>query len=135
MPSRILLLTGDIEAPHLTEFLQAHNPSLVVEWTPTASALRDAVENMTAGTRLISMLTDVIVPADILSSLPGPSYNFHPGPPAYPGSHAAGFAIYEEATDFGVTLHEMAPNVDSGAIVEVRRFPIATDAKFTDSKL
>ena len=135
MPSRILLLTGDIEAPHLTDFLQAHNPSLVVEWTPTASALRDAVENMTVSTRLISMLTDVIVPADILSSLPGPSYNFHPGPPAYPGSHAAGFAIYEGATDFGVTLHEMAPDVDSGAIVEVRRFPIATDAKFTDVEI
>ncbi len=135
MPRRLLLLTGDIEAPHLTDFLTAHNPTLSVIWTPTSDALQKAVDEMTDDTRLVSMLSDVIVPAEILTALPGPSYNFHPGPPAYPGSHAAGFAIYEGATDFGVTLHEMAPKVDSGAIVEVRRFPIATDAKFMDVEI
>ena len=82
-----------------------------------------------AGTRLISMLTDVIVPENILSGLDGPAYNFHPGPPEYPGSHAASFAVYYDADGFGVTLHEMAAQVDSGPIIEVRRYDMPPTQK------
>ncbi|MGJ3260565.1 MAG: formyltransferase family protein [Rhodospirillales bacterium] len=85
-----------------------------------------------ADTRLVAFLTSVIVPAAYLEALPGPAYNFHPGPPEYPGSHVAGFAVYEGAATFGVTLHEMAAAVDSGPIVEVRRFPVEPAWKFQD---
>ncbi len=135
MPNRVLLLTGEIEAPHLSGLLTRANPELAVTWAPDAAALAAAAGGDVAGTRLIAMLTDVIVPAAILSALPGPSYNFHPGPPTYPGSHAAGFAIYEGAETFGVTLHEMAAAVDSGPIVDVRRFPIPPEAKFADLEI
>ena len=54
----------------------------------------------------------------------GARLNFHPGPPEYPGYGCNNFAIYEGALEYGVTCHHMAPRVDTGAIVEVLRFPV-----------
>lgn len=132
MPSRIILLTGEVEAPHLSEMLNKHSPGLAVDAVTDWAGLQAAISGELGGTRLVSFLSDVIVPADVLEGLDGPAYNFHPGPPEYPGSFVAGFAIYDGAAAFGVTLHEMAPAVDSGAIVDVRRFPIPDGAKFLD---
>lgn len=134
MPTRIILLCGDVEAPHLTGLLKRHNAALDVDWVNSPGALTMAADDLT-GTRLIAMLTDVVVPESILSRLDGPAYNFHPGPPEYPGSHAAGFAVYEDAATFGVTLHEMAARVDSGAIVEVRRFDMPSVKKFLNVEM
>lgn len=54
--------------------------------------------------------------------------NFHPGPPEYPGIGCNNFALYEGAKEYGVTCHHMAAQVDTGAIIAVKRFPIfATD--------
>ncbi len=135
MPNRIVLLTGDVEAPHLTRFLQHYNPELIVDWVDSLARLRMSFANGSAGCRLVALITDVIVPDDILSALDGPAYNFHPGPPEYPGSYAAGFAVYEGALSYGVTLHEMAAKVDSGPIVDVRRFDIGETAKFQDVEI
>lgn len=132
MPSRLILLTGEVEAPHLSEMLRKQVPSLVVDAVTDAPGLGAATAGGLAGVRLVSFLSDVIVPSAVLAELDGPAYNFHPGPPAYPGSFVAGFAIYDGASEFGVTLHEMAPAVDSGAVIEVRHFPIPEDAKFLD---
>ncbi len=132
MPSRLILLTGEVEAPHLSEMLQKQSSRLVVDAVTNAEGLNAATAGGLGGARLVSFLSDVIVPATVLIDLDGPAYNFHPGPPAYPGSFVAGFAIYDGAAEFGVTLHEMAPAVDSGAIVDVWRFPIPEDAKFLD---
>ncbi|MBO6518531.1 MAG: hypothetical protein JJ900_16725 [Rhodospirillales bacterium] len=133
MPKRIILLTGEVEAPHLRELLVRHADGLNVEPVFDANGLHAA---FAAGgieeTRLVAFLTSVIVPAGYLQALPGPAYNFHPGPPEYPGSYVAGFAIYEGAQEFGVTLHEMAVEVDTGPIVEVRRFPVEPGWKFQD---
>lgn len=135
MPQRIILLTGDVEAPHLTRFLCHYNAALQVDWVDSQPALIAAFDQGVANTRLIALLTDIIVPPTLLKALPGPAYNFHPGPPEYPGSYVAGFAIYEGAKTFGVTLHEMAEKVDAGAIVETRRFDIPEGAKFQDVEL
>lgn len=134
MPSRIILLCGDVEAPHLTGLLKRHNGELDVEWVNSFGSLTLAAGDLT-DTRLIAMLTDVIVPESILSRLDGPAYNFHPGPPEYPGSHAAGFAVYDDAADFGVTLHEMAARVDSGPIIEVRRYDMPPSKKFINVEM
>jgi methionyl-tRNA formyltransferase len=75
-------------------------------------------------TRLISFGAGVIVPEALLKRLSGPAYNFHPGPPAYPGIYPSVFALYDGAATFGVTVHEMAPAVDSGPIVALDSFPI-----------
>jgi methionyl-tRNA formyltransferase len=135
MPERIILLTGDVEAPHLSGLLRQHNPSLDVTPVMDRNALVAAVGTDCSGVRLIAFLTDVIVPEAVLAALDGPAYNFHPGPPEYPGSYVAGFAIYEGAEMFGVTLHEMAARVDTGPIVEVRRFAVAPEWKFQDLEI
>lgn len=135
MLNRIVLLTGDVEAPHLTRFLQHYNPELTVDWVDSLARLRMSFVDGFVGCRLVALITDVIVPDDILSALDGPAYNFHPGSPEYPGSYAAGFAVYDGALSYGVTLHEMAAKVDSGAIVDVRRFPINEGAKFQEVEI
>lgn len=132
MPKRIILLTGEVEAPHLRELLVRHTDGLNVEPVFDAAGLRAAFAAGVADTRLVAFLTSVIVPEVYLQALPGPAYNFHPGPPEYPGSYVAGFAIYEGAGEFGVTLHEMAAAVDTGPIVEARRFPVDASWKFQD---
>jgi methionyl-tRNA formyltransferase len=130
--NKLILLTGEIEAPHLTPMLRLHAPTLEIVWAADAQALAAAVKDGLAGVRLVAVMSGVIVPADVLSNMDGPAYNFHPGPPEYPGSRAAGFAIYEGATSFGVTLHEMAAKVDSGPIVDVMGFDVPPGAKPQD---
>lgn len=135
MLKKMILLTGEIEAPHLTAILSHHAPALEIVWAADAAALATAVGDGLTGVRMIAVMSGVIVPSDVLGALDGPAYNFHPGPPEYPGSCVAGFAIYDGATSFGVTLHEMATKVDSGPIVEARRFDVPPGAKFQELEI
>lgn len=75
------------------------------------------------GDCIISYLGRWIVPGDLLKQA-GTAINFHPGPPEYPGYGCNNFAIYDEAREYGVTCHHMAPRVDTGAIIAVKRFPV-----------
>lgn len=135
MPKRIVLLTGEVEAEFMTRQLCAHHADMRVDTVTSRDELDAAFAEKIEGTRLIAALTGVVVPAHYLDMLEGPAYNFHPGPPEFPGSFAASFAIYDGAKTFGVTLHEMAPKVDSGSIVEVRRFEVPGNAKFQDLEI
>ena len=74
--------------------------------------------------RLLAFTTSVIVPESILAALGHGAYNFHPGPPQYPGWAPAHFALYDGARTFGATAHVMAARVDSGPIVGVEAFII-----------
>ncbi len=118
----IVLLTGAREAPHLTTFLKQQNPALTVTHVESRDDLVCAWYPPRPAARLIAFCTSTVVPADLLTTFEGRSYNFHPGPPTYPGRHPASFAIYEGARRFGVTAHEMLPRVDSGPIVGVEWF-------------
>jgi methionyl-tRNA formyltransferase len=125
MPKQIVLLTGDVEFPLLTKPLLAANETLEVLHANSVAALKLAIKKCDPrSVRLLSFSSNVIVPANLLNALPGPAYNFHPGPPAYPGSHPDSFAIYEGATRFGATVHEMVAAVDAGPIVQVSEFDI-----------
>jgi methionyl-tRNA formyltransferase len=75
--------------------------------------------------RLIGFVTPVIVPATILTRLGYGAFNFHPGPPNYPGWAPAHFALYNRETDFGATAHFMTERVDAGPIIDVALFPIS----------
>jgi len=118
----IVLLTGAREAPHLTTFLKQQNPALIVTHVETRADLVCEFHPPRPGARLIAFCTSTVVPAAVLAAFEGRGYNFHPGPPTYPGRHPASFAIYEGARRFGVTAHEMLPRVDSGPIVGVEWF-------------
>jgi len=50
--------------------------------------------------------------------------NFHPAPVEYPGSGCINWALYDNASHYGVTAHLMAEKVDSGPVIECRRFAI-----------
>ena len=126
--TRIILLTGEIEAPVLSDLLRQHNAALDVCTVTAAADLGKACIDPRLGTRLISFCTPVIVPGSLLASLPGPSYNFHPGPPERPGRYPSVFALYDDAKNFGITVHEMLASVDSGPIVAAEWFDIVPDA-------
>jgi methionyl-tRNA formyltransferase len=60
----------------------------------------------------------------VLDRLGYGAYNFHPGPPSFPGWAPAHFALYARATQFGATAHVMTARVDEGSIVGVEMFSI-----------
>ncbi len=122
--TRIILLTGEAEGPALSSELLRHNSALDIQVVHTERQLKQAAKKIDGGTRLLSFCTSIIVPRKILSTLTGPAYNFHPGPPERPGRFPSVFALYENASVFGFTVHEMAPSVDSGPIVRADWFDI-----------
>ena len=120
MPEEVVLLTGEVEGPHFRTMLESCNPHLVIVHAQTLEQLETAFLRPPGGggpRRLVAFSTSVIVPKTILGTLQVPAYNFHPGPPTYPGSHAASFAIYDGAEHFGATVHVMEEKVDCGPIV------------------
>lgn len=120
----IILLTGRVEERALSAALLRHNRHLVLRSAKTLDDL-DAIDpQRLRRARLLSFVTDVIVPGRILDRLGYGAYNFHPGPPNYPGWAPAHFAIYDRATTFGVTAHVMHERVDSGPIIAVDLFDI-----------
>lgn len=76
------------------------------------------------GDYIISYLSRWIIPESLLANARIGAINFHPAPPDYPGIGCFNFALYEGAKEYGVTCHHMKPNVDTGDIIEVKRFPI-----------
>ena len=122
--SRIILLTGTGEAPILSQVLRAFNPGLEIVVVSAAADLAPACAEAGPGTRLLSFCSPVIVPGAMLAALPGPSYNFHPGPAERPGRYPSVFALYDNASAFGVTVHEMMASVDSGPIVAAAWFAL-----------
>lgn len=138
MPEEIVLLTGEVEGPHFRVILESCNPALRVVHAETLDALEAACAQPPPGgglRRLISFATPVIVPKRILDGLGTPAYNFHPGPPTYPGSHAASFAVYDGADRFGATAHEMTEKVDAGPIVAVEWFAVPEGVRFMELEL
>jgi methionyl-tRNA formyltransferase len=120
----IILLTGAVEQAVLAAALIGHNAALTVHWAASADDLTRFDAATLARSRLVGFATPVIVPPHVLDALGFGAYNFHPGPPAYPGWAPAHFALYEGAAEFGVTVHAMAARVDSGPIVEAVHFPV-----------
>src|SRR5450631_4487963 len=101
----IVLLTGEVEQPVLASILRDYNPRLTVLPVTTSVHLAALKITVLRSARLIAFTTDIIVPPDVLDSLGYGAYNFHPGPPQYPVWSPAHFALYDQAPEFGATLH------------------------------
>ncbi len=125
MAPAVILLTDWANAFFLAALLRACNPALAITTVTAADELEKTVAAAPAGTRLIAYGTGIVVGARQLERLGAPAYNFHPGPPEYPGKHPIAFALYDGAAEYGVTVHEMVARTDSGPIVAVGRFPVA----------
>ncbi len=72
---------------------------------------------------LVGYNTGVIIPESTLRAV-STAYNFHGGPPEFPGRDPHHWAIHRRAKEFGATLHVMGKNVDDGPILDVYRFSI-----------
>ena len=123
----VILVTGAPEQEVLGGCLKGHNPQLRVIGVETGIELLALNDAVLVRSRLIGFCTPVIVPPRILDRLGFGAYNFHPGPPAFPGLSPAQFAIYHQAQQFGATVHRMAERVDAGPIVAFRLFDIRPD--------
>jgi methionyl-tRNA formyltransferase len=120
----IVLLTGPVEEAALAAVLRRQNPRLDVRPAKSLDELEAFDPSVLARARLVAFVTPVVVPARILGALGFGAYNFHPGPPHYPGWVSAHFAIYNKARQFGATAHAMIERVDAGPIVGVKIFDI-----------
>ncbi|ARJ67697.1 hypothetical protein WV31_19570 [Magnetospirillum sp. ME-1] len=120
MLDTILLLAGETERPVLAEALRRAEPGVQVV---AAGAVRDLPDTLETA-RLLTFVFPEIVPAGILQRLGYGAFNFHPGPPDYPGWCPAAFALYDGVAQFGATLHEMTERVDSGTICDVESFAV-----------
>jgi methionyl-tRNA formyltransferase len=120
----VILLTGPIERTVLPAALLGHNPALAVLPIERASELAALDADVLRRSRLVAFVTPVIVPKSILGQLGYGAFNFHPGPPSYPGWAPSHFALYDQATEFGATVHAMVEQVDAGPIIEFASFPI-----------
>jgi methionyl-tRNA formyltransferase len=132
MLRELVVLAGEQEGQHLGIFLKHHNAAVPITHVQTRDELSLALHPRRPGLRLIGFCTSVIVPAAALRDFDCGAYNFHPGPPTHPGKHPASFAIYEGATRFGATLHEMRPRVDSGPIVAAEWFDMPAVPRLTE---
>src|ERR1700759_5184139 len=120
----IVLLTGPVEQVALASALRGHNPQLTIYPVTTPEHLAALDADILRRARLIAFSSPVIVPPLVLAALGFGAYNFHPGPPDYPGWAPAHFALYDGATTFGATVHVMAERVDSGPIIDATAFPV-----------
>jgi folate-dependent phosphoribosylglycinamide formyltransferase PurN len=120
----VILLTGPVEEAVLASVLREHNPQLDIRGVKSLADLETLKPELLARARLIGFVTPVIVPKRVLEGLGYGAYNFHPGPPHYPGWVPSHFAIYDGATEFGATAHVMNERVDTGPIVGVELFGI-----------
>jgi len=123
----VILLAGAAERAVLPSVLLGHNPLLTVMPVETSAELTALGPDLLRRARLVAYVTPVIVPQAILAQLGYGAFNFHPGPPGYPGWAPAHFALYHQATEFGATAHVMIEEVDAGPIVEVEMFAIPAD--------
>jgi methionyl-tRNA formyltransferase len=120
----LILLAGSAEHAAMPPVLRDHNPGLTVISVATANDLAALNSDVLERARLIAFVTPEIVPKNILDRLGYGAFNFHPGPPRYPGWAPSHFALYEQAVEFGATVHEMIEQVDAGPIIDVVLFPI-----------
>jgi methionyl-tRNA formyltransferase len=129
MLKTIVLLTGIADQQRaLTMLLKTHNPSLSFRCALTLGDLETIEPEVLRDARLVVFTSGVIVPRRLLEALGHGAYNFHPGPPHYPGWAPAHFALYDGAQTFGATAHAMAEKVDAGPIVGVETFVIPDNA-------
>jgi hypothetical protein len=120
----LIVLTPRAAAVQLLTFLQHLNGVLRCHAVDSLSSLRSLSRQCGDAARLISFGTDILVPGDVLKRIRYGSYNFHPGPPCYPGWAPASFAIMDDALTFGATAHLMVEKIDAGPIIGTELFPV-----------
>ncbi|HBM13196.1 MAG TPA: hypothetical protein DD390_10925 [Rhodospirillaceae bacterium] len=124
-PIDIVLLMNEPEAAFQAAAFSRIDPSLSLAHASTLEMLHQSLSRLSPRARLIGFSTSIIAPASALAAFPNGGYNFHPGPPNYPGNRPSAFACYAGEQEYGVTFHRMVPRVDEGEILDCEIFSIA----------
>ena len=127
----VILLTESGEQAILAGRLLAFRPGVKIIPAHSKADLLALSADTLSRSRLIAFVTSTIVPASVLAALGYGAYNFHPGPPDYPGLSPAQFALYEGAHSFGATVHRMVAKVDAGPIIAVSEFAMPESPTLT----
>lgn len=95
-----------------------------------AERVKDPIFARELRRRGIDLLLNVhslyIINKEVLAAPRLGSYNLHPGPlPHYAGLNPVSWAIYHGETEYGVTLHQMVPQIDAGPVTYAARFPLS----------
>lgn len=77
------------------------------------------------GDYIISYRGDYIFPPKIYQRARKGAINFHPAPPKYRGLGSQHYAIFQGDETYGSTCHHLAASVDTGPIIDVKRFMIS----------
>ena len=125
--STIILLTSRYYTKRLIDLSVQKVPHVAVIYVQHPNELLQFGIDFLKSSRLISFGSRFYVKPELLSLIGYDSYNFHPGPSHYPGWAPFNFAIYNNATRYGVTVHEMTPTLDSGSIIGSQIFDIPSD--------
>ena len=123
----LILLTSRFYANRLIEMSVERSPDIAVIYVEHPNELLQFGEEFLRTARLVSFGSRFYVKSEILKLIGYNSYNFHPGPPSYPGWAPFNFALYDAAPTHGVTLHEMTSDIDTGVIVGCKNFAIPKD--------
>ena len=125
MLERVLLLCDEVERPFLTDTLRASAGTVEIQHIREGRRPDQNWQGRAGRQSRRSASFGPSLPAAILAGLGHGAYNFHPGPPNYPGWMPSSFAVYEGATEFGATAHSVSAAQDGGAIIGVDTFPLA----------
>lgn len=74
---------------------------------------------------LISFLNTLYIDKNVRRKIKIKSFNFHPGPPEYPGFGCYNFALLDKVNSYGSTIHIINDKFDNGEIMDVKRFNIS----------
>lgn len=118
-------MTSHIHAKLITKFFVSINEKINILHFIHPNQLAELPHDFLMSSRLISFGSRHYIAPDILNRIGYGAYNLHPGPTHYPGWAPFYYAIYDQATRYGVTFHEMNDKIDAGDIVRVRDFDIA----------
>jgi methionyl-tRNA formyltransferase len=114
---------NDPDGARALAYCQEHFSDVIACIGVWGDPLPDTARNW-EGDYIISYLSRWVVPAFLLNRAHEAAINFHPASPEYPGIGCNNFALYEDAKEYGATCHHMYPQVDTGPIIAVKRFPV-----------
>lgn len=132
MLDHILLLSDEVERTFLTDVLRAAASKIDIQHFGDTAKLATVDAGILPDARLITFSVEGAIPQQVLGALGHGAYNFHPGPPAYPGWMPAAFAMYDGAPEFGATAHSIGGQNGDGGIVGVDTFPVTPGASRAD---
>ena len=87
-------------------------------------AVPESFQQSWSGDYIVSYRSSFILKQKLLNKARLAAINFHPASVDYPGSGSYSWALYNQAKEFGSTVHVMTEQIDSGPIVEQTRWPV-----------